>query len=85
MYFTLLFQSFIEKGNDLLEEASILAQSGDFEDATGYKELARTLKKHLQDFTHRLEATRERIESTTKCYHLLDKVCNITDGDLKQK
>ena len=30
MYFTLLFQSFIEKGNDLLEEASILAQSGDF-------------------------------------------------------
>ncbi|XP_076112439.1 puratrophin-1-like isoform X2 [Mytilus galloprovincialis] len=65
--------SFIEKGNDLLEEASIFVQSGDFEDATGYKELARTLKKHLQDFTHRLEATRERIESTTKCYHLLDK------------
>ncbi|XP_052062910.1 uncharacterized protein LOC127702659 isoform X3 [Mytilus californianus] len=65
--------SFIEKGNDLLEEASILAQSGDFDDATGYKELARTLKKHLQDFTQRLETTRERIESTTKCYHLLDK------------
>lgn len=65
--------SYIEKGNDLLEEASILAQSGDFDDVTGYKELARNLKKHLQDFTQRLEATRERIESTTKCYHLLDK------------
>lgn len=52
----------------------MLAQSGNFDDATGYKELARTLKKHLQDFTSRLEATRERIECTTKCYHLLDKV-----------
>jgi hypothetical protein len=72
--FELLLQSYIEKGNDLLEEASMLAQSGNFDDATGYKELARTLKKHLQDFTSRLEATRERIECTTKCYHLLDKV-----------
>ncbi|XP_021379310.1 puratrophin-1-like isoform X1 [Mizuhopecten yessoensis] len=63
----------IEKGNDLLEEASMLAQSGNFDEVTGYKELARTLKKHLQLFTGRLEEIRERIESTASCYHLLDK------------
>ncbi|XP_033754594.1 puratrophin-1-like isoform X2 [Pecten maximus] len=63
----------IEKGNDLLDEASMLAQSGNFDEVTGYKELARTLKKHLQLFTGRLEETRERIESTASCYHLLDK------------
>ncbi|XP_060080270.1 uncharacterized protein LOC132559667 [Ylistrum balloti] len=63
----------IEKGNDLLDEASMLAQSGNFDEVTGYKELARTLKKHLQLFTGRLEETRERIESTTRCYSLLDK------------
>uniref|UniRef100_K1R8V1 Puratrophin-1 n=1 Tax=Magallana gigas TaxID=29159 RepID=K1R8V1_MAGGI len=63
----------IEKGNDLLDEASMLAQSGNFEEATGYKELARTLKKHLQSFTSKLEDTREQIERTAKCYQLLDK------------
>ncbi|KAL3860771.1 hypothetical protein ACJMK2_010842 [Sinanodonta woodiana] len=65
--------SHIEKGNDLLEEAGVLAQSGDFEEVTGYKELARMLKGHLQQFTEKLEETRERIEGTTKCYFLLDK------------
>lgn len=68
------FQTHIEKGNDLLDEASMLAQSGNFEEATGYKELARTLKKHLQSFTSKLEDTREQIERTAKCYQLLDKV-----------
>ncbi|XP_062574245.1 pleckstrin homology domain-containing family G member 4B-like isoform X2 [Saccostrea cucullata] len=63
----------IEKGNDLLDEASMLAQSGNFDEATGYKELARTLKKHLQSFTSRLEDTREQIERTSKCYQLLDR------------
>jgi hypothetical protein len=67
-------QTHIEKGNDLLEEASMLAQSGSFNEATGYKELARTLKKHLQSFTSKLEDTREQIERTAKCYQLLDKV-----------
>lgn len=70
----LLFQTHIEKGNDLLEEASMLTQSGNFDEATGYKDLARTLKKHLSDFTGQLEASREKIEGTAKCYHLLDKV-----------
>lgn len=63
----------IEKGNDLLEEASIFAQSGDFDEVTGYKELARMLKCHLHHFSERLEDTRERIEGTSKCYQLLDK------------
>ncbi|XP_060600223.1 pleckstrin homology domain-containing family G member 4B-like isoform X2 [Ruditapes philippinarum] len=63
----------IEKGNDLLEEASTLAQSGDFDEVTGYKELARMLKRHLQQFSERLEETRERIEGTSKCYQYLDK------------
>ncbi|KAL4234273.1 Pleckstrin y domain containing [Mactra antiquata] len=65
--------SHIEKGNDLLEEASTLAQSGDFDEVTGYKELARMLKRHLHEFSERLEETRERIEGTSKCYQLLDK------------
>lgn len=52
----------------------MLAQSGNFDEATGYKELARTLKKHLQSFTSKLEDTREQIERTAKCYQLLDKV-----------
>ncbi|XP_052232622.1 pleckstrin homology domain-containing family G member 4B-like isoform X3 [Dreissena polymorpha] len=65
--------SHIEKGNDLLEEASVLAQSGDFDEVTGYKELAKMLKRHLQQFSERLEEARERIEGTTKCYQLLDK------------
>ena len=68
------FQTHIEKGNDLLEDASVLAQSGDFDEVTGYKELARMLKRHLQQFSERLEETRERIEATSKCYQLLDKV-----------
>ena len=68
------FQTHIEKGNDLLEEASTLAQSGDFDEVTGYKELARMLKRHLQQFSERLEESRERIEGTAKCYQLLDKV-----------
>ena len=68
------FQSHIEKGNDLLEEAGVLAQSGDFEEVTGYKDLAKMLKRHLQEFSERLEETRERIEGAARCYQLLDKV-----------
>ena len=72
------FQSHIEKGNDLLEEAGVLAQSGDFEEVTGYKDLAKMLKRHLQEFSERLEETRERIEGATRCYQLLDKVKILT-------
>ena len=79
-HFVAYFQTHIEKGNDLLEEASMLAQSGNFDEVTGYKELARMLKTHLHKFTSHLEDTRERLESTTKCYHLLDKVCLVDDN-----
>lgn len=58
----------------MLEEAGVLAQSGDFEEVTGYKELAKMLKRHLQEFSERLEETRERIEGASRCYQLLDKV-----------
>lgn len=60
----------------MLEEASMLTQTGN--EVTGYKDLARMLKKHLQQFTSQLEATRERIEGTAQCYHLLDKVGQYT-------
>ncbi|XP_055890827.1 uncharacterized protein LOC106076280 isoform X3 [Biomphalaria glabrata] len=65
--------SYIEKGHDLLEEASMLSQCGNFSEATGYKDLAKTLKRQLQTFTVQLEEARERIEGTAKCYQLLDK------------
>ncbi|KAH9515625.1 hypothetical protein Btru_011577 [Bulinus truncatus] len=65
--------SYIEKGHDLLEEASMLSQCGNFSEATGYKDLAKTLKRQLQTFTSQLEEARERIEGTAKCYQLLDK------------
>ncbi|XP_035827449.1 uncharacterized protein LOC101857760 [Aplysia californica] len=65
--------SYIEKGNDLLEEASMLSQCGNFSEATGYKDLSKTLKRQLQVFTGQLEDAREKIEGTARCYHLLDK------------
>ncbi|XP_055955846.1 pleckstrin homology domain-containing family G member 4B isoform X2 [Patella vulgata] len=64
---------YIDKGNDLLEEASMLSQTGNFDEATGYKDLARMLKKHLHTFSNQLEDRREKIEGTAKCYQLLDK------------
>lgn len=72
LYFSAM--THIEKGNDLIEEVSMLAQSGAFsESALGYKDGARLLKKQLQLFTAQLEETRERIEGTARCYTLLDK------------
>jgi hypothetical protein len=70
----LSFQTYIDKGSDLLDEASMLTQSGTFGEATGIKDVAKTLKKHIQMFTAKLEETRERIEDTSKCYNLLDRV-----------
>lgn len=52
----------------------MLSQCGSFSEATGYKDLAKTLRRQLQNFTGQLEEARERIEGTAKCYHLLDKV-----------
>ncbi|XP_076470612.1 puratrophin-1-like [Babylonia areolata] len=72
LYFSAM--THIEKGNDLMEEAGTLAQSGAFsDDALGYRHGARLLKQQLQLFTSQLEDTRERIEGTARCYSLLDK------------
>ncbi|XP_013416410.1 pleckstrin homology domain-containing family G member 4B isoform X4 [Lingula anatina] len=63
----------LEKCQDLIEEASLLAESESFKEHTGIREVARTLKRHIHHFTSRVEETRERIEDQSQCYHLLDK------------
>lgn len=65
-----MFQRHLDKGGDLLEEASqVSGHSG-----TGLRDLARSLKNHLRGFSERLEDTRERLEDTSRCFYLLDKV-----------
>ncbi|XP_041375633.1 puratrophin-1-like isoform X2 [Gigantopelta aegis] len=71
--FYFLAMTYIEKGNDLLEESSMLSQLGHIDRTAGYRDLAGMLKHHLHDFTTQLEQTREKIEDTAKCYNLLDK------------
>lgn len=66
-------QRHIDKGNDLLEEAATLEQKGN-PDAVAMKDLAKSLKQHLSSFSTRLEDQREKLEDTSKCYQLLDKV-----------
>ena len=58
----------------MLEEANMLSQCGNFSEAKGYKDLSKTLRGQLQEFTGQLEEARERIEATAKCYTHLDKV-----------
>ena len=58
----------------MAEEASMLAQSGDLDQVAGVKDVTKELKSRMKHFTERLEGLREQIESTARCYHLLDKV-----------
>ena len=58
----------------MLEEASMLTQSGNYDQVTGIKEIAKELKSRLRHFTSRLDELKDKIENTAKCYHLLDKV-----------
>ena len=58
----------------MLEEASMLTQSGNFDEVTGIKEVSKELRTRMSHFSGRLEELREKIEDTSKCYHLLDKV-----------
>ena len=62
----------------MLEEASMLTQSGNYDQVTGIKEIAKELKSCLRHFTSRLDELKDKIENTAKCYHLLDKVKNTT-------
>ena len=61
-------QRHLEKGGSLLQDAA----TG--ENDEGVKELAKALHLHLTQFTQRLHLTRDRLEDTARCYHLLDKV-----------
>ena len=70
-----LLQTHIEKGNDMLEEASLLTQSGNFDEVTGIKEITRELKTRVRTFTSRLDDLKDKIETTAQCYHMLDQVC----------
>ncbi|GAB1599934.1 hypothetical protein Ahia01_000270900 [Argonauta hians] len=66
--------TYIDKGNDLVEEACMLSQSGISTDsATGYRDLVKGLKVHLKQFVKDLETTREKVEGTRKIYHTLDR------------
>lgn len=63
-----ILQRHLEKGGSLLQEAS---SAGDTE--ASVRELAGALHLHLTQFTERLHHTRDRLEDTARCYHLLDK------------
>ena len=75
--FFVQLQTFIEKGNDLLEEANVLNQRTKFSDSLVYKDMSVTLKKVLSSFTSHLEESRERIEGTACCYHHIDRVSQL--------
>nr|XP_037283532.1 puratrophin-1-like isoform X2 [Rhipicephalus microplus] len=60
----------IEKGNDLLEEVTMTSSVAGSAKST--RELAVSLKHHLECFTEKLEDTREKLEDTSRCYLLLD-------------
>lgn len=76
-----MFQRHLDKGGDLLEEASqVSGHSG-----TGLRDLARSLKNHLRGFSERLEDTRERLEDTSRCFYLLDKVSAGYQQEIKLK
>lgn len=64
-----LLQSHLEKGGSLLQEASAAGSEAD----GSVRELARALHLHLTQFTSRLHHTKDRLEDTARCYHLLDK------------
>ncbi|XP_076373512.1 puratrophin-1-like isoform X2 [Tachypleus tridentatus] len=65
----------IEKGNDLMEEASTL-ESPSAPHIAGHRDIqamTTSLTKHLHNFTARLEDTQERLEDSAKCFSLLDR------------
>ncbi|XP_076357905.1 uncharacterized protein LOC143250793 isoform X3 [Tachypleus tridentatus] len=74
----------LEKGNDLLEDATTLNQkvsnistnSPVLSDDSGQGDVERltvSLKNHMNTFTEHLEDTRERLEDAAKCYCHLDR------------
>ena len=63
-------QKQIDKGKELLEDLQ-----GEATPASGsIQDLASSLENQLSKFGHRLDDTRLRLDDTTRCYELLDKV-----------
>lgn len=58
----------------MLEDAHILSESSDDEEATAIKELGRDLRHQLNVFTDGLEDKRSYIEDAVRLYAMLDKV-----------
>ena len=71
--FILFPQQHIGRGEDLLEDAQVLAESCETE-RSGVREIARSLRHQLKLFTDRLEDKRRYIEDAGKLYTMLDKV-----------
>ncbi|XP_071785103.1 puratrophin-1-like isoform X4 [Asterias amurensis] len=69
-YFTAM--QHIGRGEDLLEDAQVLAESCETE-RSGVREIARSLRHQLKLFTDRLEDKRRYIEDAGKLYTMLDK------------
>ncbi|XP_064467535.1 uncharacterized protein LOC135378435 isoform X2 [Ornithodoros turicata] len=78
--FYFLAMRHLEKGNDLLEEATMMSSPGEggtngttVPSGAIPQEMACSLRQHLDTFSEKLEDTRERLEDTSRCYLLLDQ------------
>ncbi|KAK9731870.1 RhoGEF domain [Popillia japonica] len=78
-YFNAMRQ--IDKGNDLIEEASTVP------DVKGkpLKESANGLKVQIKAFSERLEETRESLEDSSRCFQLLESCSDILEDDNKEQ
>lgn len=67
----------LDKGNDLLDESKRFLNDSlptDGPNTTGLRQATKSLKLHIKGFGERLEDTREMLEDTSRCYHLVDKI-----------
>jgi len=67
-------QWYVDSGEEMVEEASMLTQFGICDQTTGLGDVTRELKFRLKSFTERLEKTRALLDLSQRCYQLLDKV-----------
>ncbi|XP_034231702.1 uncharacterized protein LOC117639866 [Thrips palmi] len=62
----------LDKGSDLLDAAGV-GDDASQDGRSTLSDLARSLRLTLRGFSDRLEGTRERLEDTSRCFHLLDR------------